>query len=113
MKNDSENFVQYGVYWTDLDPTQGAEMNKTRPCVVVSPREMNMHLLTVLVAPVTSRQRESYPTRVPFSIGDVSGWIVLDQLRAIDRKRLRRKIGCLDGETALLVKNVIREMLVD
>ncbi len=68
---------------------------------------------SVRVAPVTSRQRESYPTRVHFSIGDVSGWIVLDQLRAIDRKRLRRKIGCLDGETALLVKNVIREMLVD
>ena len=104
---------QYSVYWVDLNPTQGAEINKTRPCVVVSPLEMNQHLRTIIIAPITNRGREGYPTRVKILVNEITGWIVLDQLRAIDKTRLRQKIGDLSMEEISEVKSIIKEMLVD
>ena len=104
---------QYSVFWVDLNPTRGAEMNKTRPCVVISPPEMNSFLRTVIIAPVTSRSREGYPTRVKLSVKDISGWIVLDQIRAIDKARLCEKIGELGAEEIKAVKSIVKEMLVD
>lgn len=104
---------QYSVYWVDLNPSKGAEINKNRPCVVISPVEMNKHLRTIIVAPVTSRGREGYPTRTKIQVKETIGWVVLDQIRAIDKSRLDQKIGCLnDGEVAA-VKRIIKEMLVD
>lgn len=104
---------QYSVYWTNLDPTQGAEINKTRPCVVVSPEEMNEFLKTIIVAPVTSRGRDGYPTRVKMTVNKVAGWIVLDQIRAIDKERLSQHIGNLNSDEVKAVKGILQEMLVD
>jgi len=109
----NQTIEQYSVYWVDLNPTQGAEINKVRPCVIVSPLEMNRHLRTIIIAPVTNRGREGYPTRVKISVHEITGWIVLDQLRAIDKTRLRKKIGDLGREEILAVKSIIKEMLVD
>ncbi|WP_227766335.1 type II toxin-antitoxin system PemK/MazF family toxin [Zhaonella formicivorans] len=107
------NINQYDVYWTDLNPAKGSEINKVRPCVVISPPEMNAYLRTVIVAPVTSKGREGYPTRVYMSVSDVYGWVVLDQIRAIDKSRLCNKIGSLDENAVCAIKSVIKEMLVD
>lgn len=100
------------LYWVDLNPTKGAEINKIRPCVLISPSEMNEHLLTVMIAPLTSRGR-GYPTRIKVIVDDVNGWIVLDQILTIDRARLGEKIGNLNTEDILKVKSIIKEMLVD
>ncbi|GAB6156380.1 type II toxin-antitoxin system PemK/MazF family toxin [Desulfosporosinus burensis] len=104
---------QYSLYWIDLNPTKGAEINKTRPCLVISPSEMNEHLQTIIIAPVTSRGRSGYPTRIKVTVDDVNGWIVLDQIRAIDKTRLCEKIGNLNTAEILEVKSIIKEMLVD
>ena len=104
---------QYDVYWTDLNPTKGSEINKVRPCVVISPPEMNAYLRTVIIVPVTSQGKENYPTRFYISVSDVSGWVVLDQIRAIDKSRLHTKAGRLGKEEILVIKSVIKEMLVD
>lgn len=104
---------QYSVFWVDLNPTKGAEINKTRPCVVISPIEMNTYLRTIIVAPITSKGREGYPTRVKIAVNNVDGWIVLDQIRAIDKTRLCDRIGELTSLETLEVKNIIKEMLVD
>ena len=109
----NQSIEQYSVYWVDLNPTKGAEMNKNRPCVVISPSEMNDRLRTAIVAPVTSRGGEGYPTRVRVAVQDIVGFIVLDQIRAIDRSRLCERIGVLDAEEIMEVKSVIKEMLVD
>jgi mRNA interferase MazF len=104
---------QYSVYWVDLNPSKGAEINKNRPCVVISPVEMNKHLRTIIVAPITSRGREGYPTRTRIAVKNIVGWVVLDQIRAIDKSRLYKKIGCLKNAEIAAVKNIIKEMLVD
>lgn len=109
----TQGIEQYSLYWVDLNPTKGAEINKTRPCVVISPSEMNNHLRTVIIAPLTSRGREGYPTRVKLTLNDVEGWIVLDQIRAIDKTRLCEKVGNLNTEEIIEVKSIIKEMLVD
>ncbi|KLU60052.1 mRNA interferase MazF [Peptococcaceae bacterium CEB3] len=109
----NKNIEQYSLYWVDLNPTQGAEINKTRPCVIISPSEMNDHLRTVIVAPMTSHGREGYPTRTKVTITDVTGWIVLDQIRTIDKTRLRERIGVLDTEQIIEIKGIIKEMLVE
>lgn len=103
---------QYEIVLVNLDPTVGHEIKKTRPCVIISPDEMNTLLQTVIVAPITSRSGE-YPTRVYFEEKEISGWIVLDQIRTIDRIRVVRQLGCLGDKDVFLVKAVIREMLVD
>lgn len=95
--------------WLSLDPTQGAEIQKTRPCLIVSPDEMNQHLRTVIVAPMTTVVR-SYPTRVPIRFKGKDGQIVLDQLRAIDRQRLVRKLGIVAAGTAQAASAILIEM---
>lgn len=109
----SQSIEQYSIYWVDLNPTRGAEINKTRPCVIISPSEMNTHLRTIIIAPVTSKGREGYPTRVKMRVNDVDGWIVLDQIRSIDKTRLCEQIGDLTIEEITEVKSIIKEMLVD
>lgn len=87
---------RFDVYLVNLDPTVGHEIQKTRPCVVVSPDEMNRHVQTVIVAPMTTKG-QSYPTRVACTFQGKRGYIVLDQVRAIDRVRLVRRLGKLTG----------------
>lgn len=89
---------RFEVYLVNLDPTVGSEIKKTRPCLVVSPDEMNRHIATVIVAPMTTRGR-AYPTRVPCRFAGKDGQIVLDQLRTVDRVRLVKKLGYLDTAT--------------
>lgn len=99
---------RFGVYLVRLDPTQGAEMRKTRTCVVVSPDEMNRHIRTVIVAPMTTATH-GYPTRVAVEFQRKRGEIVLDQLRAVDRTRLTRRLSALPPETARKVCDTLVE----
>ncbi len=103
---------QYQVVIVNLDPTVGSEIKKTRPCVVLSPDEMNRQLRTVIIAPLTSTSK-NYPTRVPVRLRKQKSWAVLDQIRTIDRRRIIKSAESLkDGEVEQ-IKSVIREMLVD
>jgi mRNA interferase MazF len=95
----------------NLDPTIGHEIKKTRPCVVISPNEMNNFLSTIIVAPMTTKSH-NYPTRIQINFQNKSGWIVLDQIRAIDKTRLVKVLGKLDPATIKQVKDIINEMLV-
>jgi mRNA interferase MazF len=97
------------IWLVALDPTQGAEIQKTRPCLVVSPDESNRHLRTVIVAPMTTVVRP-YPTRVALTFQGKHGQVALDQLRAIDRQRLVRKLGRVSPKTAASVSTVLVEM---
>ena len=97
------------VFLVRLDPTEGHEIRKTRPCVVVSPDEMNRHLRTVLVAPMTT-QGQPYASRVPVTFEGKSGQIVLDQLRTVDKQRLVRRLGKLSGTTGQNVLALLAEM---
>jgi mRNA interferase MazF len=103
---------QYQMVLVNLDPTVGSEIKKTRPCVVVSPDEMNKHLQTVVVAPMTS-QSKSYPTRVAVYHNEKDGWIALDQIRTIDRIRVIKILGKLTRGEILRTKAVIKETFVD
>src|SRR5437588_6240909 len=100
---------RFEVYLINLDPTVGSEIRKTRPCLVVSPDEMNHHIRTVIVAPLTTRG-QPYPTRVPCRFKGKDGQVVLDRIRAVDRARLVKKLGQLNGKTATAVLRVLREM---
>ena len=104
--------AQYQVVLVNLDPTIGSEMKKLRPCVVVSPDEMNRHLQTVTIAPMTSTSK-SYPTRVLVTHNNQSGWVVIDQIRTIDRKRIVKVFEVLTKLEILQIKSVIRETFVD
>lgn len=97
------------VWMIALDPTQGVEIPKTRPCLVISPDEMNQHLRTVVVAPMTTVIRP-YPTRVEVRFQGKQGQVVLDQLRTVDRQRLRRKLGRVSSNTAEAVSAILIEM---
>lgn len=97
------------VFLVDLDPTRGSEIQKTRPCVVVSPDELNAHLRTVIVAPLTTGG-QPYPFRVPCRFGNKSGQVVADQLRTVDRDRLVRRLGHLSSQTFGRVLAVLQEM---
>ncbi len=97
------------VWLVSLDPTQGAEIQKTRPCLVVSPDESNRHLRTVIIAPMTTVARP-YPTRVALTFQGKQGQVALDQLRAIDRQRLVRKLGRISPKTAASVSTLLVEM---
>lgn len=103
---------QYQVVLVNLDPTIGSEMQKTRPCVVISPDEMNKYLQTIVVAPMTSSSR-NYPTRVAVRNNQTKGWVVLDQIRTIDRRRIVRTFDFLSDKEISRVKAVIRETYVD
>jgi len=103
---------QYDVVLVALDPTLGHEIKKSRPCVVISPDEMNRHLATVMIAPMTTKSH-AYPTRVPVTFARTPGWVVLDQIRTVDKRRLVRRLGKLEVETLSSIKSSLREMLVD
>jgi mRNA interferase MazF len=100
---------RFEVYLVNLDPTVGSEIRKTRPCVVVSPDELNDHIRTVIVAPMTTKG-QSYPTRVPCRFQGKAGQVVLDQIRTLDRVRLIKKLGRLDRRSATRVLEVLQEM---
>lgn len=97
------------VWLLSLDPTQGSEIQKTRPCLVVSPDEINRHLRTVIIAPMTTSERP-YPTRVTVTFQSKRGQVALDQIRAVDRQRLVRKLGSVSAKTAQAVSTVLVEM---
>ena len=103
---------QYDVFLINLDPTVGHEIKKVRPCVIISPDEMNANISTVTIAPMTTKSRE-YPTRVSVTFKGTSGWIVLDQVRTVDKKRLSQKLGSITAPTILTVKSVLSEMLIE
>jgi mRNA interferase MazF len=104
--------MQYNVYLINLDPTIGHEIKKKRPCLIISPDEMNDNLQTVIVAPMTTKSHD-YPSRIKVDFQNKTGWIVLDQMRTINKSRLTRKLGEVDKKTVQKVKSVIKEMLVD
>lgn len=104
--------MQYDVYLINLDPTIGHEIKKTRPCLIISPDEMNDNLQTVTIAPMTTKSHD-YPTGVRLDFQDKSGWVVLDQIRTVDKRRLTKRRGTIDRRTIQRVKSVIKEMLVD
>jgi mRNA interferase MazF len=101
--------ARFEVYLVRLDPTQGHEIQKTRPCLVISPDEMNRHIGTVIVAPM-STQGKPYPSRVPVSFQGRSGLIVLDQIRTVDKSRLVHLLGEVDEATTQRVLAVLAEM---
>jgi mRNA interferase MazF len=103
---------QYDIFLVNLDPTIGGEIKKTRPCVVISPDEMNKYLKTVVIAPMTTSSK-NYPTRVEVKHDNKMGWVVLDQIRTIDKQRLIRRLGRLSKPEAKEVKGVIKETFVD
>ena len=103
---------QYQIVLVNLEPTIGSEIKKTRPCVIVSPDEMNRYLRTIIIAPMTTKSR-SYPTRVRVKQKKESGWVVIDQLRTIDKQRIIKIIGELSPVEINKTKRIIREMLVD
>ena len=100
---------RYEVYRVKLDPTQGSEIEKTRPCVIVSPDEMNRYIRTVIIAPMTSTQRD-YPTRVNLTFQRKKGQVVLDQIRTVDKSRLVKRLGVLPEARARKVAGVLEEM---
>lgn len=103
---------QYHIYLVNLDPTVGHEIKKTRPCLVISPAEMNRHLKTVMIAPMTTKSHD-YPSRVALRFEGKQASIVLDQIRTVDRGRLVKELGKLDLRHVRKVKDVVREMLVE
>jgi mRNA interferase MazF len=100
---------RFEVYLVNLDPTVGTEIRVTRPCLVVSPDEMNRHIRTVIVAPMTTKGRP-YPTRVRCRFAGRTGQVVLDQLRAVDIDRLVRRLGRIDSRAGGTVLAVLQEM---
>jgi mRNA interferase MazF len=100
---------RFEVYLVILDPTVGSEIQKTRPCLVVSPDEINHNIRTVIIAPLTTSGKP-YPTRVPCRFKGKDGQIVLDQIRTVDQSRLIRKLGKIDAKTAAVVLDVLQEM---
>ena len=104
--------TQYEIVLVNLDPTIGSEMQKTRPAVILSPNEMNKYLNTVVIAPMTSNSK-SYPTRVEVNHNKTKGWIVLDQIRTIDRQRITKKLDKLIEKDIKKVKNILKETFVD
>ncbi|MFA7380085.1 MAG: type II toxin-antitoxin system PemK/MazF family toxin [Bacteroidia bacterium] len=107
-----EQINQYDIVLVNLDPTIGSEMKKTRPCVVLSPNEMNKYLQTIVVAPMTSSSKP-YPTRVEVKHNTRKGWIAIDQIRTIDRIRIVKSFDTLTDKEIGKVKDVIQETFVD
>ena len=103
---------RFAVYLVALDPTIGSEIQKTRPCVVISPNEMNDNIRTVIIAPMTTGGRQ-YPTRIPCTFDGKNGQIVLDQIRTVDKVRLIKHQGTLDSATASRLLLTLREMFAD
>lgn len=103
---------QYDIVLVNLDPTVGSEIQKNRPCVIVSPNEINHNLQTLVVSPMTTSSRK-YPTRVEVKHNGKTGWIAIDQIRTIDKVRVIKTLGTLNKSEILEVKSVIKETFVD
>jgi mRNA interferase MazF len=103
---------QYDIVLVNLDPTVGSEIQKTRPCVIVSPNEINHNLQTLVVSPMTTSSRK-YPTRVEVKHNAKPGWIAIDQIRTIDKVRVIKTLGTLNKSEIRKVKSVIKETFVD
>jgi mRNA interferase MazF len=104
--------VQYHIVLVNLDPTQGSEISKTRPCVIISPNELNKHLRTVVLAPMTTANKP-YPTRVSVMHNETAGQIALDQIRTVDKSRILRTFGPLSTSEILACKDIIKQTYVD
>jgi mRNA interferase MazF len=100
---------RFDVHLVSLDPTRGYEMQKTRPCVIISPDEMNRHIRTVIIAPMTTQGRE-YPTRVSCIFQGKTGQIVLDQIRTVDKSRLVKRLGSISKSAQKKVFAILHEM---
>jgi mRNA interferase MazF len=103
---------RFEVHLINLDPTIGREIKKTRPCLVISPNEMNEHIATVIVAPMTTKGR-AYPTRVSCKFQGKEGQIVLDQIRTVDKTRVVKKLGQIDSATQKVVLALLSEMFAE
>lgn len=103
---------QYDVFLIDLEPAEGHEIKKTKPCLIISPNEINKAIGTVIIAPMTTKSH-NYPTRVKVDFQAKQGWIVLDQIRTVDKTRLIKKLGKISKIEIDDVKSVLQEMLVD
>ena len=99
---------RFEVYLVNLDPTVGLEIKKSRPCLVISPDELNRYISTVIVAPMTTKGR-NYPTRVPCKFQGKEGQVVIDQIRTVDKTRLMKRLGKMDSETQADVFSVLSE----
>ena len=104
--------TQYQIILVNLDPTLGSEIQKTRPCVVISPNEMNKYLNTVVIAPMTTSSK-NYPTRIEIKHDNKIGWIVLDQIRTIDKQRIIKELGQLNKSEISGLKSVLKETYID
>lgn len=100
---------QFDVYLVELDPAKGSEIKKTRPCVIISPDVVNKNLKTVIIAPLTHTIK-GYPSRVASKFGTDAGEVVLDQIRAVDKTRLTKRLGTIDKTTAANIKAVLKTM---
>ncbi len=103
---------RFDVFLVNLDPSVGSEIRKSRPCVVISPDEMNRHIATVIIAPMTTKGRR-YPTRVACQFQGKAGQIVLDQLRTVDKTRLIKPLGQISPDEQSLVLATLAEMFAD
>ena len=103
---------QYQIILVNLDPTLGSEIKKTRPCVVISPNEMNKFINTVVIAPMTTSSK-NYPTRIKVRHDHKIGWIVLDQIRTIDKQRIIKDLGRLTKSEINELKSVLKETYID
>ena len=103
---------QYAIVLVNLDPTKGSEIRKTRPCLIISPNEMNGNLRTLVVAPMTTADK-AYPTRVPLAHDNKRGAAAIDQLRTIDKRRVIKVLGSITDEEIRNCKAVIKETFVD
>ena len=103
---------QYDIVLVNLDPTIGSEINKTRPCVIISPDEINNNLRNITIAPMTTKSH-SYPTRVKVNHNNQTGWVIIDQIRTIDKRRIIKTLGHLHPSEIIECKQVIKETFVD
>ena len=103
---------QYEIYWVNLDPTVGSEINKTRPGLIISPDDSNKHLNTLLIAPLTSTIRR-FPMRVNIVLNGKKGQVALDQIRCVDKSRLTKKLGQLSSKEEKKLKQILQEYLID
>lgn len=103
---------QYSIVLVNLDPTLGSEIKKTRPCVIISPDEMNRYLQTIVIAPITNSSK-SYPTRIEIKHNKTKGWIVVDQIRTVDRQRIIKIFGKLGEKEISKLKSIILETFVE
>ena len=103
---------QYEIVLVNLDPTIGSEIKKTRPCLIISPNEMNKFLQTLIIAPITSTSK-AYPTRIERKGKETKGWVVIDQIRTVDRRRITKNFGKISEKEILKIKEILKETFID